>query len=176
MADEDALSGLLVQLVLLSLLAVGGVNSVLPELHRLVVTEGGWMSGAEFSALYALAQAAPGPNVIFVTLLGWHIGGLGGAMAATAAVCGPSFIIAHLVASLSMTRGEAPWFRLIRRALVPLTTGLLIASAWLLTEAAAHGATAYLITFTTAAILLTTRINPLWLLAGAGGLGVAGLL
>jgi chromate transporter len=176
MADEDALFSLLVQLVLLSLVAIGGVNTVLPELHRLIVTEGGWMSGAEFTALYALAQSAPGPNVIFVTLLGWQLAGLGGAMAATAAVCGPSFVIAHLVASLSMTRGEAAWFRLIRRALVPLTTGLLIASAWLLTEAAAHDTAGYLVTFVTAAVLLTTRINPLWLLAGAGGLGVAGAL
>src|SRR3546814_2393684 len=95
------------------------------------------MSGAEFTALYALAQSAPGPNVIFVTLLGWQLAGLGGALAATAAVCGPSFIIAYVVASLSVARGESAWFRLIRRALVPLTTGLLVASAWLLTEAAA---------------------------------------
>src|SRR3546814_3861006 len=68
MTDDDPLFGLLVQLVLLSLVAIGGVNTVLPELHRLIVTEGGWMSGAEFTALYALAQSAPGPNVIFVTL------------------------------------------------------------------------------------------------------------
>lgn len=176
MHDDDALLGLLVQLLLLSLVAVGGVNTVLPELHRLVVSEGQWMSGAEFTALYALAQAAPGPNVIFVTLLGWQLAGLAGALAATAAVCGPSFVVAYLVASLTATRGEAAWFRLIRRALVPLTTGLVIASAWLLTEAAAHGIAGYLVTFVTAVVLLTTRTNPLWLLAAAGGLGVAGVL
>jgi chromate transporter len=175
MHDDDALLGLLVQLLLLSLVAVGGVNTVLPELHRLVVSEGQWMTGAQFTALYALAQAAPGPNVIFVTLLGWQLAGLAGALAATAAVCGPSFFIAYLVASLA-ARGEAAWFRLIRRALLPLTTGLVIASAWLLTEAAAHGAAGYLVTFVTAVVLLTNRANPLWLLAAAGGLGVAGLL
>src|SRR3546814_5848958 len=139
MTDDDPLFGLLVQLVLLSLVAIGGVNTVLPELHRLIVTEGGWMSGAEFTALYALAQSAPGPNVIFVTLLGWQLAGLGGALAATAAVCGPSFIIAYVVASLSVARGESAWFRLIRRALVPLPTGLLVATPRPLTETATQG-------------------------------------
>src|SRR3546814_18385289 len=86
MTDDDPLFGLLVQLVLLSLVAIGGVNTVLPELPRLIVTEGGWMSGAEFTALSALAQSAPGPNVMFVPLLGWQPDDLGGPLAATAPV------------------------------------------------------------------------------------------
>jgi chromate transporter len=175
MRDQDALLDLLVQLVLLSLVAVGGVNAILPELHRLVVA-GGWLSGREFTALYALAQAAPGPNVIFVTLLGWQLAGIAGALCATAAICGPSFIVAYLVARLAAAQGDSSWFRLIRRALVPLTTGLVVASACLLTEAAAQGIAGYLVTGATAAVLLATRLNPLWLLAAAGGAGVAGLL
>src|SRR3546814_12944030 len=107
MPGDVLLLCLLVALVVLALWAIGGGNTVVPELHRRIVTEGCWMSGAEFTSLYALAQSAPGPNVIFVTLLGWQLAGLGGALAATAAVCGPSFIIAYVVASLSVARGES---------------------------------------------------------------------
>lgn len=174
MRDDDALLELLVQVVLLSLLAIGGVNTILPELHRLMVTDGRWLSDSEFTSLYALAQAAPGPNVIFITLLGWQLAGLAGALSATVAICGPSFVLAYLVARLAVRRGEAGWFRLLRRGLVPLTAGLMMASAWLLTEAAAQSEWSYAITAVTAVVLLGTRLNPLWLLASAAGLGAAG--
>jgi chromate transporter len=174
MSDDDALSGLVIHLLLLSLLAIGGVNTILPELHRFVVIDNPWLTNEQFTALFALAQAAPGPNLIFITLIGWQISGLGGALAATAAICGPATVIAYIVARLSTQWQHLKWFRILRSGLVPVTTGLMIASAWLLTAASAQNAIGYVITAGTALVMLTTRINPLWLLALAGGAGAAG--
>lgn len=174
MSDDDVLPALVLHLLLLSLLAIGGINTILPELHRFVVIDHPWLTNEQFTALFALAQAAPGPNLIFVTLIGWQISGLAGALAATAAICGPATVIAYIGARLSTQWQHLKWFRLLRSGLVPVTTGLMIASAWLLTAASAQSLLGYAITAGTALAMLATRINPLWCLAFAGGMGAAG--
>lgn len=176
MNDHDDLWAFVMHLALLSLLAIGGVNTVLPELHRFVVLDHSWLTTEQFTALFALAQAAPGPNVIFVTLIGWQVAGLSGALMATVAICGPATVIAYVATRLSTQWHHLTWMRLLRSGLIPLTTGLMIASAWLLTAASAQNAFSYVVTAATALVMLTTRINPLWLLALAGGAGVAGFL
>jgi chromate transporter len=176
MNANDSLWDFVIHLSLLSLLAIGGVNTIIPELHRFVVLDHPWMTSEQFTALFALAQAAPGPNVIFVTPIGWQVAGLTGACAATIAICGPATVIAYVATRLSTQWQHLRWFKLLRSGLVPLTTGLMIASAWLLTAASAQSILGYLITAATALVMLTTRINPLWLLALAGGAGAAGLL
>ena len=87
----------------LSLLAIGGVNATLPEMQRRVVGVHGWMSTREFAALYALAQAAPGPNMLISTLIGQHVAGLGGAVVATLAMVGPSSALTWACASSCMS-------------------------------------------------------------------------
>jgi chromate transporter len=171
---DDTLFSLTLHLLLLSLLAIGGVSTILPELHRFIVVDHSWLTNEQFTALFALAQAAPGPNVIFVTLIGWQISGLVGALAATAAMCGPATVIAYVGTRLSTQWQHLKWFKIVRSGLVPVTTGLMIASAWLLTAASAQTAMSYAVTAVTALLVLTTRINPLWLLALAAGAGMAG--
>jgi chromate transport protein ChrA len=80
----------------LSLLAIGGINALLPEFHRVVVDVEGWMTSAEFADLFALAQLAPGPNAMVVSLLGWKVAGIPGAFVATIAACGPSSLVPTL--------------------------------------------------------------------------------
>lgn len=176
MSANDSLWGFIIHLSLLSLLAIGGVNTIIPELHRFVVLDHPWLTNEQFTALFALAQAAPGPNVIFVTLIGWQVAGLVGACAATVAICGPATVIAYVATRLSTQWQHLRWFKLLRSGLVPLTTGLMVASAWLLTVASAQSVLGYVVTAATALMMLTTRINPLWLLALAGGAGATGLL
>jgi len=76
----------------LSLVAIGGINAILPEIHRVVVDVEAWMTSAQFADLFALAQLAPGPNAMIVALIGWKVAGVGGALVATLAACGPSSI------------------------------------------------------------------------------------
>ena len=84
----------------LSVLAFGGGNSVLPEMQRQMVEVHGWMTAAQFNGLFGLAQAAPGPNLMIVTLLGWRLAGLPGALVSTAAMFGPSSVITGLALRL----------------------------------------------------------------------------
>jgi chromate transporter len=171
--SEDIVQ-LAIDFSLLSLITVGGVITVLPEMHRNVVEVHGWMTGAEFAQLFALAQAAPGPNILVVSLIGWKVAGVAGAAVATAAVCGPSSILTYAVSRIWQRFRGAPWRRVVEDGLVPVTVGLMLAGGYLITLAADHSALAFAITAATAGIVLTTRIHPLWLLAAGGLLGLAG--
>jgi chromate transporter len=159
----------------LSMLAVGGANALVPEMGRRVEAHG-WMTPGEFAALFALAQAAPGPNMLVVTLVGWRVAGFWGAMTATGAFVVPSGILTYVVAGLWQKFREARWRRLAQAGLTPVTVGLVMASAVFLCRAAISGFATFLLVAATAGVLLSTRLHPLWLLAAGAALGAAGLL
>ena len=96
LSAADLLS-LLGHFMLLSLLAVGGAITTASDMHRYVVVQHGWISDAQFTSSIAIAQAAPGPNVLVVTLIGWKVAGLAGALAATLAMCLPMSIVIYLL-------------------------------------------------------------------------------
>lgn len=171
---REALAQLAIDFSLLSLFAFGGVVTVLPEMHRSVVQVHGWMTGAEFAQLFALAQASPGPNILVVSLIGWKVAGLAGAAVATAAVCAPSSILTYAVSRVWQRFRGARWRNVVEDGLVPVTVGLMLAGGYLITLAADHSLLALVITAATAGTVLTTRIHPLWLLAAGGLLGFAG--
>lgn len=157
----------------LSLLAFGGVNVVIPEIQRAAVGEG-WMSAEEFSHLFAIAQAMPGPNVILAPLIGWRVAGVLGALVATVAMLLPSSLIVLALAGVWHRFRATRFVRAARRGLTPITVGLVVASGWLLTNAAAHTNAAYALAAGTVALVLVTRWNPIWFLLGGAALGVAG--
>ncbi|MCX7931657.1 MAG: chromate transporter [Rhodovarius sp.] len=173
---EDDLWALMAGLALLSLVAVGGGSAVIAEMHRLVVVEHGWLDDAGFARAYALAQAAPGPNVLVVGLFGWQVAGPVGLLGATAAMCGPAALLALAFAALRRRVLGALWLRLAERGLVPVALGLVMASALLLAEAAlaGWGGLPWVgagITAATALFVALTRHSPLWMLGGGAVLG-----
>ena len=91
------ITDLFVQFSLLNFVAFGGVTAMLPEIHRLVVEQRQWMDDATFAQLFAIAQAAPGPNLLFVSLIGWQVAGIGGGIAATLGICLPVSIFIFLL-------------------------------------------------------------------------------
>jgi chromate transporter len=157
----------------LSLLAFGGGNTILPEMQRQVVEVHGWMSARDFSALFALAQAAPGPNMMVVPLVGWHVAGWGGLLVSSLAKFGPSSLLTGIVLGLWKRFKDRPWRRTIQAGLVPMTVGLVAASALLITEATSTHWLLVGITGATAGAMTLSRVHPLWLL---GGGAVAGLV
>ncbi len=159
----------------LSLQAVGGINATLPEMQRQVVTVHHWMSPEQFAALFALAQAAPGPNGIVATLIGWHVAGWPGAAVATVALIGPTAALAYAVAGTWHRFRAARWRRVLQAGLTPVTVGLVLAAAALLSQSTARGPGSVLVTAATAGLLLATRLHPLLLLAGGAVLGAVGL-
>jgi chromate transporter len=155
-----------------SLVSVGGLPAVLPELQRYVVDVRGWLSADDFIQLYAVGQAAPGPNMLIVSLIGWKVASIPGALVALAALCGPAGVIAYGVADLWERFRGTRWRKAIQRAMVPLVVGFTVAGGYVLaTPGGVPDWRLWLIAFASAAAMLATRVNPLWLLAGGGLLG-----
>ncbi len=149
----------------LSILTIGGIAPVLPEMQRQVVQVHGWMDRETFAALYGLAQAAPGPNMLVVALIGLHVAGVPGAVVATAALIGPSSVLTYVTARLWERFRERRWRRLVQAGLVPVTVGLVCAGAALLAESTTQGWLSALVTLAAAIVLVRTRLHPLAVLA-----------
>lgn len=158
----------------LSLLAFGGGNTILPEMQRQVVDVHHWMSAPAFSALFALAQAAPGPNMMIVSLVGWHVAGWPGLLVASVAKFGPSSCVTMLALHAWERFRHRPWRRYVQQGMMPVTAGLVIASAVLIAQASNRSAVQWGITAACAVLAYRTRIHPLWLLAAGAMIGVTG--
>lgn len=156
---------------LLSLISFGGMPAVMPEMQRLVVEVNGWATSEEFVQLFALGQAAPGPNVLIVSLIGWKVASLPGALVALFAVCGPTAVLAWWVSGLWERFKDSPWRIAIGRAIAPLVVGLILSSGVILAmPGGSPDWRLWLIAGSSAAASLATRLNPLWILAVGGAM------
>jgi chromate transporter len=143
-------------------------------MYRLVVETKQWMTDRQFADMYAIAQITPGPNVIIVTLIGYHVAGLLGALVATLAMCGPTCVFAYFVGGIWDRFKDAPWRAVIQAGMVPLSLGLIGASALVITQVAAQSWIAAGLTAATALITYKFHLNPLWIFAAAALLGLFG--
>jgi chromate transporter len=179
MAPADLFS-LFLHFVTLSLLSIGGAISTVPEMHRFLVDKTGWLSEAGFTSSIALAQAAPGPNVLFVAVLGFNVAGLQGAAAAMAGIMLPSSVLT-LTATRWMraNRGHAG-LRAFSAGMMPLTLGLILATGWLLSlpflRAEEHRWGALTLIVATVVLTLKTRLGLVWMVLGGGVAGALGLV
>lgn len=156
----------------LSLLAVGGANATVPEIARQVVGLRHWLTPAQFAQLYAISNAAPGPNVMIATVIGAHVAGIPGGIVATLAMVLPACILAVLVSRSFERYAKARWRRVVQAALLPITAGLVLAAACMLAGQSDTGWLTAVITLACAALSWGTRIHPLWLLGGGAALGL----
>lgn len=179
----------------LSLLAVGGAITTAPDMHRYLVGEQGWLSNEQFSASIALSQAAPGPNVLFVALLGWNVGlnaaggpaagltawwmALMGVLVSLSATLLPSSVLTYAATRWAHRNRELRSVRAFKAGMAPIVIALLVATGWLLS--AAHDQPArdwpvWLLTAASVLLVWKTRLHLLWLIAAGGCLGAAGLV
>ena len=172
----STLTALMLIFAQLSLLAFGGGNTILTEMQRQVVQVHPWMTASEFASLFALAQAAPGPNMLIATLVGWRVAGLPGALVATLSLCAPSSLLTFGTAQLWYRFRTAPWRALVQRGLMPVTAGLIMASAVLLTESTTTGWSTAALTAVATMVFLRTKLHPLIVLGAGMLLGVLGLV
>ena len=161
---------------LMSLFAVGGANSAVPEMHRVAVDVHHWLTDKQFADVFAISQLSPGPNVLIVTLIGYAVAGLGGALVATLAMCLPTALLAYGVSRFLGRSSQSRWPAIIQAALVPVSIGLMAASGLVLAQASDRTWVALLVTVATAVVASLTRFNPLWLLLAGGCFGFIGLI
>ena len=166
--------------LMLSLLAVGGAITTAPDMQRFVVGERGWLSDGAFSSSIALAQAAPGPNVLFVAVIGFNVAGLLGAAVTLLGTLLPSTLLTLHATRWGERHRDALFLRAFTAGLAPLTLGLLLATGWILFEPAlareARAGSA-LLAAGTVWVTLRTGWSPLVPIAAgalAGALGWAG--
>ncbi|HSV58907.1 MAG TPA: chromate transporter [Variovorax sp.] len=187
---------LFLQYMFLSLISISGAITTVPDMHRYLVAQQGWLSDAQFNSSVAIAQAAPGPNVLFVALMGWNVGinagggieagmrawplGLFGLAVTLVGIMLPSTTLTYFATRWGHRNRDRRAVRAFKQGMAPVVIGLLLATAWVL--AAANGAASsaapwhlWLLTALAAFLVWRTRIHLLWLLgAGAllGGLGL----
>lgn len=161
--------------LLLSMLSIGGAISTTPDMHRYLVTEQGWLNHANFNASIALAQAAPGPNLLFVAVLGWNVAGWAGALATTAGILLPSSTLVLMLYRWREKHHHLPSMQAFSIGMMPLTIGLMLATGWVLAEPAWQSSQPWVLL---GLIALTTllswrrKINPLWLMLLGGLVGL----
>jgi chromate transporter len=160
----------------MSLFAVGGANAALPEMHRVAVDVQHWLTDKQFADAFAISQLSPGPNVLIVTLIGYSIAGVAGALVATLAMCLPTALMAYGVSRVLTRSSHSRWPAIIQAALVPLSIGLMGASGYVLARTSDHTWVAAAITIGAAVVASATKLNPFWMLLVGGCLGFAGLI
>ena len=177
----------------LSLLAVGGAITTAPDMHRYLVGSQQWLTDAQFNSAIAIAQAAPGPNVLFVALMGWNVGlnagggpaggwhaqalALLGVVVAMAGILLPSGVLTYSATRWAHRNRELRAVRAFKAGLAPIVIALLIATGWLLTVAndqAARDWPLWLLTAATTLLVWRTRIHLLWLIGAGALLGALG--
>jgi len=177
MSEPAATVSLTVHLGVLSLLSFGGIPTVLPDLRDFVVATNGWVSDRDFANFFAVVQSVPGPNMILMmSFIGWKVGGLAGAIACALATFGPSCTVVFVIHGLWDRFRAAPWQRIVRRGLAPVTIGLVIAGGIAMAGASTTGWPTLVVTAAAMALVLGTRLSPLWALIAGGAFGALDLL
>ena len=178
---------LFVHYLSLSLLSIGGAITTAPDMHRFLVDQQHWLTDAQFSASIAIAQASPGPNVLFIALLGWNVGlnaggmltGMLGILTTMSGILIPSTTLTYMAAQWGHRNRELRAVRAFKQGMAPIVVALLIATSWIL--ASANGSSlkdwpVWLVTAATAVIVWRSKIHLLWLLGAGALLGWFGLI
>jgi chromate transporter len=173
--------------LMLSLMSVGGAISTTSEMHRFLVEQHHWLTQAQFNESIALAQAAPGPNVLFVALMGWHVGMNTGSTAAAllgvavtmVGIMAPSAFLTYSAAQWGHRNRELRAVRAFKQGMAPIVIALLLSTAWILGASGNHGDTdwrPWLLAAVSALLIWRTRLHVLWVLAAGALLGALQLL
>lgn len=159
------------QFFTLAFVAFGGASALLPELHRTVVEQHHWLSSETFTQLFAIAQAAPGPNVLVVTLIGWEVAGVAGAIAATLGMCLPMSVAIYLLFGRWEQFKEARWRKAIQMGVAPMAVGLIVSSGTLIGKAAGFNFWVAGLMLGAAYFSTQSKLHPLWLIAAGALVG-----
>jgi len=159
------------QYLLLSILSIGGAIGTAPEMHRFLVEQHHWMTNEQFSASVAIAQAAPGPNLLFVAVLGWGIGGVTGMCVTMTGILLPSTTLTLLAARWGEARRSTRGVQAFVAGMAPLTVGLVLSAGFILGKPGYHDPWLLALMVATVAVCVRTKLSPLWLIAAGGLVG-----
>jgi chromate transporter len=173
LAVPSLILALLSVFIPLSFVTIGGGQSAVADIHRQVVDVHHWMTAGQFLDAFAISRMAPGPGSLLVTLIGWHVAGFWGAIAATLGIFAPTAFMIYGVAHIWSLHEGARWQRVLERGLRPVAAGMILAATYVLLQSLDGGWTARVIALVATALLMTTRVMPIILIAAGGACFVA---
>ena len=159
------------QFLLLSLLSIGGAIGTAPEMHRFLVEQHHWMTDEQFSASVAIAQAAPGPNLLFVAVLGWGVGGLLGMCVTMTGILLPSTTLTYFAARWGEARRSTRGVQAFVAGMAPLSVGLVLSTGFILGRPGYANPWLLAAMVATVAVCMRSKISPLWLIGAGGAVG-----
>lgn len=168
----------------LSLLSIGGGNTVLPEMHLRSVQQNHWLNNTQFGDLFSISQTTPGPSILIVAMVGYGAGlpiggvwtGALGGVIATAAMLVPAASLVYATTLFWEKAEQSTWRIAVERGFAPMTAGLILASSLVMSRAADHDWRTYGLTVICTLIFVRTKLNPLLIVAAAGVLGYFGIV
>ena len=163
--------GVFAQYLLLSMLSIGGAISTAPEMHRYLVDQHHWLTNEQFSSMVAIAQAAPGPNLLFVAVLGWGIGGLFGMCVTMTGIMLPSTTLTYFAARWGEARRSTRGVQAFVTGMAPLTVGLVLSAGFILGKPGYGNPWLLALMVATVVVCVRTKVSPLWLIAAGGLVG-----
>ena len=172
MSDDSHLGGLWWAFITAAFFSIGGGSALIPEFHRQIVDLNGWMTDASFAHAVALAQIAPGPNMLIVSLIGWNVAGVPGLLISTLAIIGPPGFLAFFVGRAVHRLSGETWLKAIKEALAPIVIGLMLASSIVISQAADHEVIGYVLTLSAGGYIARFKRNPLWAIAAGAIVGL----
>ena len=155
----------------LSILSIGGSNSVVPEMSRQAVQIEHWLTAAEFTDVFAISQAAPGPSNLIVALIGYKVGGVWGALAAQLAMMIPAAVLMLVISRLWVSTAGSRWHLALEHGLAPIAVGLIFASGWTIAQGASLSIAGYALAAAASILFWKTALNPIPIMVLAGVLG-----
>lgn len=157
---------------LLSVLAVGGGTAVLPEMKSLTVDGHHWLTEDQFVQIYSLGQLAPGPNMLMVIVIGYHVAGYPGALLAFAGFFLPACLITWVTSRVWDHFESSPWRLAVQRGMAPVVVGLMAAGTIEVARTAIFNTKAIVIAVIVFfALYFGKKINPALLILGGAGVG-----
>jgi chromate transporter len=171
--DDNVLVDMALLYVTLSFLCIGGTIPLIPDMHRFFVDSRSLMTTSEFAGYIALAQAAPGPNILYVALFGFHVAGFVGALTTLGAISLGPFVLVVLTTKFFARLQANPWREIVLRGLAPVTVGLMLAGCALLTKGFVDMKAWAIAAGSLACFFLLPKRHPLWFIAAGGLIGIA---
>jgi chromate transporter len=157
----------------LSFVTIGGGQAIVAEVQRQIVNVHHWLTPAEFADIYAISRMAPGPGSLYITLVGWRVAGVPGALAATIGIFAPTIILTYCIAGFWTKFEKARWQRTLEAGLKPVAAGLVLSGVYVLFTNLNGAVLAQSIALGATALLLIVRVNPILILTAGGGISVA---
>jgi chromate transporter len=170
--DDTHLWGLFYAFFTAAFFSIGGASALIPEFHRHIVDVNGWMTDASFARAVGLAQIAPGPNMLLVSLIGWNVAGVPGLLISTLAIIGPPGLLAFTVGRLLDRLQGKSWLKALKEAFGPIVVGLMLASGLVTSRAADHDLVGYGLTLVSIVFITRLKRNPLWVIAFGAAVGI----